>query len=159
MQEFEFSIETIKELMDKMAKTHLGLMELEVGSIRLKLEAKQHPLPTVVAAPAAGIAEAASMAIPVEEEPEEVTEPAVSESPTGNVVKSPIVGTFYAAPAPDKESFVKVGQQVKKGDVLFIIESMKLMNEVQSEFDGVVSQIYVKSGDGVEYGQPIMIIG
>ena len=159
MQEFEFSIETIKELMDKMAKTHLGLMELEVGSIRLKLEAKQHPLPTVVAAPAAGIAEAAPMAIPVEEEPEEATVPVASESPTGNVVKSPIVGTFYAAPAPDKESFVKVGQQVKKGDVLFIIESMKLMNEVQSEFDGVVSQIYVKSGDGVEYGQPIMIIG
>lgn len=159
MQEFEFSIETIKELMDKMAKTHLGLMELEVGSIRLKLEAKQHPLPTVVAAPTAGVTEAASMVIPVEEEPEEATGPAVSENPTGNVVKSPIVGTFYAAPAPDKESFVKVGQQVKKGDVLFIIESMKLMNEVQSEFDGVVSQIYVKSGDGVEYGQPIMIIG
>ncbi|MDD6237240.1 MAG: acetyl-CoA carboxylase biotin carboxyl carrier protein [Clostridiales bacterium] len=159
MQEFEFSIETIKELMDKMAKTHLGLMELEVGSIRLKLEAKQHPLPTVVAAPTAGIAEAAPVTIPVAEEPEVVAEPAASESPTGNVVKSPIVGTFYASPAPDKESFVKVGQQVKKGDVLFIIESMKLMNEVQSEFDGVVSQIYVKSGDGVEYGQPIMIIG
>ena len=158
MQEFDFSIETIKELMDKMAKTHLGLMELEVGSIRLKLEAKQHPMTTVVAAPAASIAEAAPVTLPMAEEQEEISEPVVSESPTGNVVKSPIVGTFYASPAPDKESFVKVGQKVK-GDVLFIIESMKLMNEVQSEFDGVVSQIYVKSGDGVEYGQPIMIIG
>ena len=159
MQEFDFSIETIKELMDKMAKTHRGLMELEVGSIRLKLEAKQHPMTTVVAAPAASIAEAAPVTLPMAEEQEEISEPVVSESPTGNIVKSPIVGTFYASPAPDKESFVKVGQQVKKGDVLFIIESMKLMNEVQSEFDGVVSQIYVKSGDSVEYGQPIMIIG
>ena len=159
MQEFDFSIETIKELMDKMAKTHLGLMELEVGSIRLKLEAKQHPMTPGVAAPAASIAEAAPVTLPMAEEQEEISEPVVSESPTGNIVKSPIVGTFYASPAPDKESFVKVGQQVKKGDVLFIIESMKLMNEVQSEFDGVVSQIYVKSGDSVEYGQPIMIIG
>ena len=112
-----------------------------------------------MATPAASIAEATPVTIPMTEEQEEISEPVVSESPTGNVVKSPIVGTFYASPAPDKESFVKVGQKVKKGDVLFIIESMKLMNEVQSEFDGVVSQIYVKSGDGVEYGQPIMIIG
>lgn len=76
----------------------------------------------------------------------------------GNVVKAPIVGTFYAASAPDKPPFVTVGQQVKKGDVLMIIESMKLMNEVQSDFDGTVSEILVKNGDPVEYDQPIMII-
>ena len=158
MQEFDFSIETIKELMDKMAKTHLGLMELEVGSIRLKLEAKQHPMTTVVAAPAASIAEAAPVTLPMAEEQEEISEPVVSESPTGNIVKSPIVGTFYASPAPDKESFVKVGQQVKKGDVLFIIESMKLMNEVTSDVEGVVQEILVKNGDAVEYDQPLMIL-
>ncbi|MCH5194521.1 MAG: acetyl-CoA carboxylase biotin carboxyl carrier protein [Oscillospiraceae bacterium] len=78
--------------------------------------------------------------------------------PDGNVVKAPIVGTFYAASAPDKPPFVKVGQQVKKGDVLMIIESMKLMNEVQSDFDGTVTEILVKNGDPVEYDQPIMII-
>ena len=78
--------------------------------------------------------------------------------PEGNVVKAPIVGTFYAASAPDKPPFVTVGQQVKKGDVLMIIESMKLMNEVQSDFDGTVSEILVKNGDPVEYDQPIMII-
>ena len=158
MQEFDFSIETIKELMDKMAKTHLGLMELEVGSIRLKLEAKQHPMTTVVAAPAASIAEAAPVTLPMAEEQEEISEPVVSESPTGNIVKSPIVGTFYASPAPDKESFVKVGQQVKKGDVLFIIESMKLMNEVPSDVDGTVTQILVDNAQPVEYGQPILVI-
>ena len=78
--------------------------------------------------------------------------------PAGNVVKAPIVGTFYAASAPDKPPFVTVGQQVKKGDVLMIIESMKLMNEVQSDFDGTVAEILVKNGDPVEFDQPIMII-
>lgn len=78
--------------------------------------------------------------------------------PAGNVVKAPIVGTFYAASAPDKPPFVTVGQQVKKGDVLMIIESMKLMNEVQSDFDGTVTEILVKNGDPVEFDQPIMII-
>ncbi len=74
------------------------------------------------------------------------------------MVKSPIVGTFYAASAPDKPPFVTVGQQVKKGDVIMIIESMKLMNEVQSEFDGTVAEILVKNGEAVEFDQPIMII-
>ena len=76
----------------------------------------------------------------------------------GNVVKSPIVGTYYAAPAPGKPPFVTVGQKVRKGDVIMIIESMKLMNEIQSEYDGVVSEIIAKDGQAVEYDQPIMII-
>lgn len=77
---------------------------------------------------------------------------------TGNVVKSPIVGTYYSAPAPGKAPFVTVGKCVKKGDTIMIIESMKLMNEVQSEFDGVVTKIFVKDGEAVEYDQNIMII-
>ncbi len=76
----------------------------------------------------------------------------------GNLVTSPLVGIFYSRPSPDKPPFVKVGDKVKKGDVLFIIESMKLMNEVKSEYDGVVSQILVDSGDGVGYGQGIMVL-
>ena len=78
---------------------------------------------------------------------------------SGNVVKSPIVGTFYDAPAPDKAPFVKVGDSVKKGDVIMIIESMKLMNEIQSDYDGTVKKILAKTGDAVEYDQPLMIIG
>ena len=77
----------------------------------------------------------------------------------GNTVKSPIVGTFYASPAPDKPPFVKKGDKVKKGDVIMIIESMKLMNEVQSDFDGEVLEILVENGQAVEYDQPVMIIG
>ncbi|MBQ7757120.1 MAG: biotin/lipoyl-binding protein, partial [Oscillospiraceae bacterium] len=78
---------------------------------------------------------------------------------SGNVVKSPIVGTFYSAPAPDKAPFVTVGQQVNKGDVLFIIESMKVMSEVQSEFSGVVKEILVNNADPLEFDQPVMVIG
>lgn len=78
---------------------------------------------------------------------------------SGNAVRSPIVGTYYGAPAPGKPPFVQVGQSVKKGDVIMIIESMKLMNEVQSEFDGIVKKILVKDGEPVEYDQAIMIIG
>ena len=73
-------------------------------------------------------------------------------------MKSPIVGTFYASPSPDKAPFVEVGQKVKKGDVLFIIESMKLMNEIQSEYDGEVVEILCENGQAVEFGQPIMLI-
>ena len=74
------------------------------------------------------------------------------------IVKSSIVGTFYSAPAPGEEPFVKVGDAVKKGDVLFIIESMKLMNEVKSDFDGVVKQIFVENGDSLEFDQKVMEI-
>ena len=84
--------------------------------------------------------------------------PAADEANGGNIVKSPIVGTYYRSPSPDKPPFVKVGDKVKKGDVIMIIESMKLMNEVQSEFDGVVERILVADGQAVEFDQPIMII-
>lgn len=86
------------------------------------------------------------------------TAPAPDEANGGNIVKSPIVGTYYRSPSPDKPPFVKIGDRVKKGDVIMIIESMKLMNEVQSEFDGVVERILVADGQAVEYDQPIMII-
>ena len=83
---------------------------------------------------------------------------AACEPKSGKTVTSPIVGTFYAAPSPEKPPFVSVGRQVSKGDVLFIIESMKLMNEVTSEYDGTVAEIFAEDGDTVEFGQPIMRI-
>ena len=78
--------------------------------------------------------------------------------PEGMVVKSPLVGTFYAAPAEDADPFVSVGDQVKKGQTLAIVEAMKLMNEIESEFDGKVAEIYVENGQAVEYGQPLFRI-
>lgn len=79
--------------------------------------------------------------------------------PEGNVVKAPLVGTFYAASAPDAEAFVSVGDTVKKGQVLGIIEAMKLMNEIESEYDGVVKEILIENGQMAEYGQPLFVIG
>ena len=76
----------------------------------------------------------------------------------GNVVKSPMVGTFYSKPSPTAEPFVTVGSKVKKGDTLCIIEAMKLMNEIESEFDGEVVEILLKDGDTVDYGKPLFII-
>lgn len=78
--------------------------------------------------------------------------------PKGSLVKSPLVGTFYAAPSEDAQPFVKVGDQVKKGQVLAIVEAMKLMNEIESEFDGEIAEIYVANGEAVEYGQSLFRI-
>ena len=76
----------------------------------------------------------------------------------GNVVKSPMVGTFYSKPSPTSETYVKEGKEVKKGDTLCIIEAMKLMNEIESEFSGKVVEVLVKDGDIVEYGTPLFKI-
>lgn len=76
----------------------------------------------------------------------------------GEIVKSPMVGTFYSRPAPNKDSFVKVGDTVKKGQVVCIVEAMKLMNEIESEFDGEIAEICIKDGDVVEYGMPLFKI-
>ena len=78
--------------------------------------------------------------------------------PEGMIVKSPLVGTFYVAPAEDADPFVSVGDPVKKGQTLAIVEAMKLMNEIESDFDGKVAEIYVENGQAVEYGQPLFRI-
>ena len=80
-------------------------------------------------------------------------------TPAGNVVKSPLVGTFYAAPSEDAEPFVKVGDHVEEGQVLAIVEAMKLMNEIESDFTGTVKEILVENAQAVEYGQPLFVIG
>lgn len=81
-----------------------------------------------------------------------------SEEPEGMLVKSPLVGTFYAAPAEDAAPFVSLGDIVKKGQTLAIVEAMKLMNEIESDFDGKIAEIYVENGEAVEYGQPLFRI-
>lgn len=77
----------------------------------------------------------------------------------GNIVKSPLVGTFYTSPAEDAPPFVHVGDHVKVGQTLAIVEAMKLMNDIESEFEGTITEVFVKNGDCVEYGQPLFAIG
>ena len=146
MAKIENTFECIDALMDKMTEKGFDELEYSCEDFEIKL-VKNRPAAVSVAAPAATAA-AAPTAAPA----------AAAVTKPGNIVKSPIVGTFYAAPAPDKAPFVTVGKQVKKGDVIMIIESMKLMNEVQSEFDGTVEEIMVANGEAVEFDQPIMRI-
>ena len=112
------------------------------------------PASNLVLQEAAGAgANTVETAVPAQQEPEQI-----AEEKGGNVVKSPLVGTFYAAPSEDAQPFVKVGDTVKKGQTLAIVEAMKLMNEIESEFDGVVTEILVENEDNVEYGQPLFRI-
>ena len=96
------------------------------------------------------------MHAPAQAAPSSPAQPAVEEGVT--IVRSPMVGTFYAAPAPDQPAYVSVGKSVKDGDVLCIIEAMKLMNEIKSETAGTVVEILVQNGQTVEYDQPILKI-
>lgn len=147
----ELSVQEIIALMEALGKNKLG--SLKIKDKDFSLELKDREAPQVITSP--GPSPTAPPA-----SPEAPHLPAGPEEPshTGRAVASPIVGTFYAAPAPDKDPYVRVGSKVKKGDVLFIIESMKLMNEVTSELDGTVCEIVAENGQGVEYGQPILYI-
>ena len=88
----------------------------------------------------------------------EIKQESETKEEQGNIVKSPMVGTFYLRPDPNSAPYVEVGKTVKKGDVLCIIEAMKLMNEIESEFDGTIAEILVKDGEMVEYGKPLFRI-
>ena len=144
-------VSTVKEYIDLMKESNLSYLKVKNDDFELELGEKRPPMPPMPPMMAPMAMPQAPAAAPAAVTP---AAPAVS----GNVVKSPIVGTFYAAPAPGKAPYVSVGQTVKQGDVLFIIESMKLMNEVTSEFSGRVAEILVKNGDTVEFDQPILRI-
>ena len=88
-----------------------------------------------------------------ENETEETRE--VKEQVEGEIIKSPMVGTFYSKPSPTADPYVEVGSMVKKGDTVCIVEAMKLMNEIESEFSGAITEVLVKDGDAVEYGTPL----
>ena len=143
----------LKTLIDLVSES--GISELEVtepeGKVRI---VKTAPQAAMIAAPMAAPVMAA--AAPVAAAP---TAAPVPEQPKGHVVKSPMVGTFYRSPSPGAKAFVEVGQQVKAGDTLCIIEAMKLLNEIESDAVGEVKEVLVENGQAVEYGQPLFLIG
>lgn len=143
----KLTLEQVYELMDKLVSTGLGEVEIEAEGVKVKLKAKEPKQQVVQAVSAAPAVSAAAPAAAAPSEEKELS---------GKIIKSPIVGTFYQASAPDKEPFVRVGDTVRKGDVVFIIESMKLMNEVASDYDGTVAEVLVENGQPVEFGQPIL---
>ncbi len=139
------------ELMKAVSGNGLTCFELEQGDLRLKMKCEKGALQT------AGPAAAASGGFGREfgAAPGDGTDEGTG---SGKTVGSPLVGTFYSSPSPDSEDFVRIGDTVKKGQVIGIVEAMKLMNEIECEYDGVVDEIFVKNGDIVEYGQPLMRI-
>ena len=150
----------ILELVKEVSKAGLTNFEYTEGNIRIAMSCPQPeekivvPASNLVLQEAAGAgANTVETAAPAQQEPEQI-----AEEKGGNVVKSPLVGTFYAAPSEDAQPFVKVGDTVKKGQTLAIVEAMNLMNEIESEFDGVVTEILVENEDNVEYGQPLFRI-
>jgi len=151
----QFELETIEKLAKLVSANELSEITIEDGDRKITVKGKKcPPPPPAMAMPFMAPAQQSAPAAPA---PAAETAPAAPKL-SGNVVKSPIVGTFYAAPSPEKPPFVQVGDSVKKGDVIMIIESMKLMNEIKSDFDGKVKEILVLKGQAVEYDQPLMII-
>ncbi|MGN0687275.1 MAG: acetyl-CoA carboxylase biotin carboxyl carrier protein [Oscillospiraceae bacterium] len=146
----EDTIECVRALAKIVKENDLGKIKISTDELDIVIEGKKcQPVQMAAAMPAA--------AQPAAPAPVQAAEPA-AQAVSGNIVTSPIIGTFYAAPSPEKPPFVKVGDTVNAGDVVCIIESMKLMNEINSEFSGRVAEIYVNNGDAVEYGQKIMRI-
>ena len=139
------------ELMDALASKKLGEVAIELEGVKIKIKAAA-PAPVIAAAPSAAAALAASAAPAAAAAAETETAPA-DDLPAGTQVKSPLVGTFYSSPSPDEPPFVLVGQEVREGDTLCIIEAMKLMNEITAEEDGEIIDICAANGSVVEYGQ------
>lgn len=138
------------ELMDALASKKLGEVAIELEGVKIKIKAAA-PAPVIAAAPAASAAPAAAAAAETETAP-------ADDLPAGTQVKSPLVGTFYSSPSPDEPPFVLVGQEVREGDTLCIIEAMKVMNEIKAPCSGKVVRIMAQPGDMVEYNQVLCII-
>ena len=147
----KFDIDYVEKLAKVLADNSLTEISLEDGEQAITLRKEVVGVAPAVAVAAPRPASSAPTPAPVQ---------AVSQEPAhkGKALTSPMVGTFYSAPSPDAEAFVKVGQTIKKGDVVCIIEAMKLMNEIQSDFSGKVTEICVKDGQPVEFGQVLMYV-
>ena len=145
--------EEIKKLMDDMGESKLTAIDIEFPDgikISMKKEGARQEIIKQDITPVVQPVKALVNTAVVEKKEEGKIE--------GNIIKSPMVGTFYSKPSPDAKAFVEVGDKVKKGDVLCIIEAMKLMNEIESEYDGEVVEVCVKDGEIVDYGKPLFII-
>lgn len=154
-------IDEIKELIQALEQSQLTSLEVSQGNDRLRLE--KNYTAAVQSAPVSAPVMAAPVQQPVAQPvlqaaPQEAAAPVSAPQPKGTAVKSPIVGVFYAAPSPEDAPYVTVGSPVKKGDVLCLVEAMKLMNEITAEQDGVITEICVENAEVVEYGQPLFYL-
>lgn len=149
--EFENILTLIKTVSD----SELTNFKYEENGVKLSLSKRQNQVVSSVTYEPSVINETAKAALVPQKTESIVEKQDALEDLSGNIIKSPLVGTFYTAPSEDADAYVKVGDKVKKGQTLAIIEAMKLMNEIESEFDGNISEVYVENGQAVEYGQPL----
>lgn len=144
-------IKEIKELIQAVSEANVDEFEYENDDYSIRIAKKEAKVVTAETIPAVAAASISEVVPEAETKTEDTTI-------QGNEVKAPLVGTFYAAPSEGADPFVSVGDVVKKGQVIGIVEAMKLMNEVESEFDGTVEAVLVENGEMVEYGQPLVVI-
>lgn len=148
-------IRKVKKLIELLEESGINELEIHEGeeSVRISRNASNSAqIPTYGAAPTAPATPAPAVAVPT------VAAPAVSAVPKGHLVRAPIVGTFYRASSPTSANFVEVGQTVKKGDILCIVEAMKMMNQIEADASGVIDAILIENGQPVEYDQPLFSI-
>jgi len=153
-------LDEIKELARIFGKSKLDKMKIKMKDFELEMEkggntvsvAAAPTVTTSVSTPAATApAPAKSTEVPVESAPK-------TAAPKGEIISSPMVGTFYASPSPDAPPFVQVGDKVKKGETLCILEAMKIMNELDAEFDCEILETLVEDGEAVEYDKPLFVV-
>ena len=149
----------LKTLIDLVSESNVSELEITEaeGKVRIVKAGHGAPVQTVYAPMAAPAPVAAPALAPAAAPAAEAAAPAAA-APSGFVVKSPMVGTFYRSASPGGKAFVDVGSQVKEGDTLCIIEAMKILNEIEAEKSGTVTQILGENGQAVEYGQPLFVI-
>lgn len=149
----------LKTLIDLVAESDIAELEVTEGESKVRI-VKSSPIPQnqVVMMQPQGGQQYAPAAAPVAAAPAAAAAPVVA-VPSGHVVKSPMVGSFYRSSAPGSPAFVEVGSVVKEGDTLCIIEAMKLLNEIDADKSGTITQILVENGQPVEFGQPLFVIG
>lgn len=157
-----YDFDQVKELLQLVATSGVGELEIERNGFRLRIAGQQAtvvaaaPAPVAAASPAPAPAPAETADASSAETSGKSSEAAIDSSL--HVLNSPIVGTFYSAPNPDSEDFVKAGDSVSKGQVVCIVEAMKLMNEIESDVDGTVVEVLQENAQAVEFGQPLFTI-
>lgn len=158
-------LDQLRQILDLVREHDLAEFEVEHNGLRLKIRKDASGAPVVAVPAAPALPSGAAAPVPPPPAPAAASAPAAAYAESSSdieielaVVKSPIVGTFYRSPEPGAASFVDIGSTVKKGQVLCIIEAMKLMNEIESEVNGEVVRVYAENGQPVEYGQSLFAI-
>ena len=150
----------LKTLIDLVAESDIAELEVTEGESKVRIvKSSAIPQNQMVMVPQQGVQQFSAPAMHAPAAAPVASAPAAPAEPTGHVVKSPMVGTFYRSSAPGAPAFVEVGSTVKEGDTLCIIEAMKLLNEIDADISGTVTKILVENGQPVEFGQPLFVIG